>query len=169
MFTIDTLINAYARNLYFIKTHTTGMTHADSLAQPPLKGNCANWIVGHITLYRNTVLKDLGQPSVFPDDIALRYRAGSEPVLHDEPGLAQLPALLAALDASQDMLAAGLRALTPASMSKAVADAHVGRVFVQPRKRPRGTHSLRIGRQRQPPANSTLLRVRQCVLLQELS
>ncbi len=113
MFTIDTLINAYARNLYFVKTHTAGMSHADSLTQPPIKGNCVNWIVGHIALYRNTVLKDLGQPSVFPDEIALRYRAGSEPVLHDEPGLAQLPALLAALDASQDALAAGLRALTP--------------------------------------------------------
>ncbi len=112
MFTIDTLINAYARNLFFVKTHTAGMSHADSLAQPPLKGNCVNWIVGHIALYRNTVLKDLGQPAVFPDEIALRYRAGSEPVLHNEPGLAQFPALLAALDASQEALATGLCALT---------------------------------------------------------
>jgi uncharacterized damage-inducible protein DinB len=113
MFTPDLLINAFARNLHFIKTHTAGFTQADSLRQPPFKGNCANWIVGHIALYRNTILEHLLQAAAIDPVQAQRYKAGSEPVLGDEPGLATIDAIIAALETAQARIAAGLPALTP--------------------------------------------------------
>ena len=64
MISADFVINAYARNLHFIKTYTEGFSQADSLIQPPAKANCANWIVGHIAAYRNRLLDVLGQPPV---------------------------------------------------------------------------------------------------------
>ncbi len=86
MLTSDNLIAMYARNLYFIKTHTSGLTHADSLTQPPVPGNSINWVVGHITLYRNRALKILGQLPAFDETTAARYARDSKPVLGDESG-----------------------------------------------------------------------------------
>jgi hypothetical protein len=40
MFYVDMLINAYARNQLFIKTHTQGYTHNDALLQSHARGNC---------------------------------------------------------------------------------------------------------------------------------
>lgn len=123
MLTAEHLINMYARNLAFIKQLTEGFTHADSVVQPPVPGNCANWVVGHIATYRNRILTILGQPLVLDEMLAQRYARDSKPVLGDEPGIGQFPVLLAAIEASQDKLASGLRALTPeqAAETRAIA------------------------------------------------
>ena len=52
MITAENLIAMYARNVLFIKQLTEGLTHIDSLAQPPVPGNCMNWVMGHIVAYR---------------------------------------------------------------------------------------------------------------------
>jgi hypothetical protein len=113
MFTAEHLISAYARNLAFIKQLTAGFTHTDSLIQPPVQGNCPNWVVGHILAYRNRVLTILGETTVVDDAIAARYARDSKPVLGDEPGLGQFPAMVEALELAQDRLAMGLRGMTP--------------------------------------------------------
>jgi hypothetical protein len=113
MLTAEHLINMYARNLAFIKQLTEGFTHADSVVQPPVPGNCTNWVVGHIATYRNRILTILGQPLVLDETLAQRYARDSKPVLADESGIGQFSVLLAAIEASQAELAIGLRALTP--------------------------------------------------------
>jgi hypothetical protein len=40
MFHVDMLINAYARNQFFIMTHTQGYAHNDASLQPQACGNC---------------------------------------------------------------------------------------------------------------------------------
>lgn len=40
--------------------NTEGMSHEDSLRQPVPAGNCANWILGHLTDVQNEVMKLLG-------------------------------------------------------------------------------------------------------------
>ena len=62
MITAENLIAMYARNVLFIKQLTEGLTHVDSLAQPPVPGNCMNWVMGHIVAYRNRLSDMLGQP-----------------------------------------------------------------------------------------------------------
>ncbi len=113
MLTAEHLISTYVRNLTFIKQLTEGFSHADSLIQPPVQGNCANWVVGHILAYRNRILTILGETTVIDDALAARYARDSRPVLGDEPGLGQFPAMMQALELAQDRLAAGLRRMTP--------------------------------------------------------
>jgi uncharacterized damage-inducible protein DinB len=115
MFTVDNLIAMYARNLYFIKEYTKGLSHADSLAQPPVSGNCMNWVIGHILTYRNRILQMTDQPALLAEVIGARYTANSKPVLGDESGLGIFEDMLHALDESQDKIAAGMKAMTPAA------------------------------------------------------
>ena len=113
MLTAEHIINAYARNLHFVKTLTAGYSQADSLVQPPVTGNCANWIVGHIATYRNRILEILGEATTLDPQIAARYGNGSQPVLGEETGIGQLTDLLAAIEAAQVRLVAVLPQLTP--------------------------------------------------------
>ncbi len=42
-----------------------GMTHEDSLALPGESGNCANWILSHLTYVQNAVMALLDDPPVW--------------------------------------------------------------------------------------------------------
>ena len=108
------LSDLYARNLAQIKGFTEGLSHAESLIQPPAGWNCMNWIVGHIACYRNRILGILDQPLTLDPAIAGRYPRDSAPVLGDEPGIGQLADLVAWIEAAQPGLEAGLAALTGA-------------------------------------------------------
>jgi uncharacterized damage-inducible protein DinB len=119
MITADNLIAMYARNLTFIKDLTAGLSHADSLAQPPVPGNCINWVVGHILAYRNRILKILDQPPVFDEVTAARYARDSKPVLGDEPGIGILEDMLQSLDASQAHIAGAMKVLSPDAAQRA--------------------------------------------------
>ena len=59
----DELIRDYAGNTWLIKCHTEGLTHDDSLLQPPFRTNCLNWVLGHIISRRNSAMELLGQAS----------------------------------------------------------------------------------------------------------
>jgi uncharacterized damage-inducible protein DinB len=89
-----------------------GFTHDEALAQPPGGGNCVNWIVGHVIVHRNHILRALGHAPVWGADDDARYDRGSGPItgpndalpldaLRDGLERARL-ALLAALDATTD-------------------------------------------------------------------
>lgn len=113
MITADNLIAMYARNVAFVKSLTDGLNHADSLAQPSVPGNCINWVIGHILVYRNRMMKILGQPLVFDEVTAARYVRDSKPVLGDESGIGIFEDMRHTLEDSQDKLAAALRTLSP--------------------------------------------------------
>jgi uncharacterized damage-inducible protein DinB len=118
MITIDHLNAMYARNLYFIKEYTKGLSHADSLVQPPAPGNCINWVIGHMLVYRNRILQIAGQPAVFDPTTAARYTANSKPVLGDEPGIGILEDMLQTLDESQEMIAAAMKGMSAEASQK---------------------------------------------------
>jgi len=118
MFTIDNLIAMYARNLHFINEYTKGLNHADSLTQPPVPGNCMNWVIGHILTYRNRILLITGQPALLAEVIGTRYAANSKPVLGDESGLGIFEDMLHALNESQDKIAAGMKSMSPEDAAK---------------------------------------------------
>lgn len=102
------------RNLVFLREKTDGLSHAESLLQPPFPGlNCLNWQVGHIAAFRDRMLALLGAEPTLVPAIAARYAPGSEPVLGEEPGLGQLDDLLAAIVTAHERLHAALPALTP--------------------------------------------------------
>lgn len=45
-----------------------GMTREESLAQPSPGGNCANWILGHLTNVQNGVMQLIGEKAVWESD-----------------------------------------------------------------------------------------------------
>ena len=61
-----------------------GMTHDHSLAQPARGGNCANWILGHLTNVQNGAMQLLGEQPVW--ESPQLERAGFDPIT--EPGQA---------------------------------------------------------------------------------
>lgn len=114
------LAELYARNVAQVKGFADGLSHAQSLIQPPAGWNCMNWIVGHIACYRNRILGILDQSLTLDPAIAGRYPRDSAPILGDEPGIGQLADLVAAIEASQPGLEAGLAALTGARAAEMI-------------------------------------------------
>jgi hypothetical protein len=114
MMLIEGLLFNFGRNMTFLREKTDGLSHAESLLQPPFPGlNCLNWNVGHIATFRNRLLGLLDRPPTLDPAIAGRYAPGSEPVLGDEPGIGRLDNLLGAITAAQEALPEALRAVTP--------------------------------------------------------
>ncbi len=119
MLTTDQLSQAFARNVSILQRQAAGLTHADSLRQPPFRGNCLNWVLGHLANNRDRILQTLGAAAV-TGAAGERYARESDPVTADGPGVLPLEELLRLLAASQEALAAALAAATPADLAREV-------------------------------------------------
>jgi hypothetical protein len=106
------LLGALDWNLGIIKEQTQGLTDADALLQPPFRGNCLNWVLGHIAANRNTMLHFLGEPPILSQAFARRYGYGSEPVCSDGGDILTLEQLLALIEQGQTALASRLEKAT---------------------------------------------------------
>lgn len=105
MLTTDELIKDFERNRRIVAAQCEGLTHADSLLQPPFASNCLNWTVGHLVVHRDKALQTLGADTVLDPDTFARYTNESDPVLEDGPDIRRIEELLSALDDSQARLA----------------------------------------------------------------
>ncbi len=101
-----------ARNHHLVGRYAAGLTHADSLLQPQPRGNCFNWVVGHIVSNREGMSAILGAESAFPGGEANRYARGSAPVRADGEGVIPFAELLAGLDVQQAQLEQSLATAT---------------------------------------------------------
>lgn len=108
----ENLIWNFERNAGYLRTHLAGLTHADALVQPPVNGNCINWIVGHIVCYRNFAMASCGLPLVISSVVADRYERGSAPVTGAAPDVATLETLVQAYWTSHEHLLAYLHTMT---------------------------------------------------------
>jgi len=120
MITATDLIESLERNLYIIKAQTQGLTHADSLLQLPFRGNCLNWVIGHIAANRNTMLHFLGEEGILSEAQAARYGYGSEPVCGDDGDILTLEDLLVALGQGQKALVAKLQTIPAEELARDV-------------------------------------------------
>jgi uncharacterized damage-inducible protein DinB len=111
MITTEDLVSGLGRNLDIIKAQTKDLSNADSLVQPPFRGNCLNWVLGHIVDTRNGMLQSLGEAPILSAAQSARYGYGSEPVCGEEEGILELGQLLAALESAQKGIAAKLQAV----------------------------------------------------------
>src|SRR5690349_20935196 len=57
-----------ARNHHLLRRHAAGLTHEESLLQPQPRGNCFNWVVGHMAETQESMLAVVGGEPVFPAD-----------------------------------------------------------------------------------------------------
>ena len=118
MITAKELAAAFAFDLRGAKELTKGLNHADSILQPPARGNCMNWVLGHMLDTRNDVLKLLGQPGFLSEAQAKRYGYGSQPVCEDGADIVKLETAMALLEKSQPALEAALIGASEETLNK---------------------------------------------------
>lgn len=111
---------------WVIKKQTADLTDADTLLQPPFKGNCLNWVLGHILFSRGLVLKTLGATLDVPADTLERYKRESDPVTDDEPGVLSLADLLKGLERAQEQIIARLQSISEEELAAEVNEKIVG-------------------------------------------
>ncbi len=111
------LIELFSINHRVIRRQVDGLTHEDSLLQPPFRGNCLNWVLGHIVANRNTILSLLDAPPVWSDAEIARYKRSSAPITSENHAEAvQLEEILSDLDCTQERLVAALKGMSPEDM-----------------------------------------------------
>lgn len=132
MISAQQMAGAFDRNLKIVQAQTKGLSHADSLLQLPFRGNCLNWVLGHLVSNRDRVLTLLGEVPVGNEAIQARYGYGSEPVLGDGEGVQRMEVLLEMLGRSQERINAALTRITTEELSKETQD-HRGKTTVAER------------------------------------
>jgi DinB superfamily len=110
--TAETLAEYYSLTYRVINRQLDGVTHEESLVQPPFRGNCLNWVLGHIVVSRGSVLTTLGEPLPWSEEEVARYERNSDPVTTADQALS-LVQLQALLEDSQNRILAGLSRVTP--------------------------------------------------------
>ena len=120
MITTQHLIDGYGLNLRLILMQTEGLSHEDCLIQTGYNINSMNWILGHIAVNRDNVLRLLGEEPLLTEAQTDRYRRGSEPVRGEDEGVIQLARLLEILQSGQTELAAAIDRLTPEDLNQEV-------------------------------------------------
>lgn len=108
MTTSETLTFYYGLTYNVIHRQLNDLTHADSLLQPPFRGNCLNWVLGHIVFSRGSVLTLLGEDVPWTTEESDRYIRNSEPVTNEKDAL-PLQRLLNGLEESQARILSGLQ------------------------------------------------------------
>ena len=109
-------------NTIVIKQQLDSLSDADLLLQPEARGNCANWILGHIINGRNSIIKRLGGETFWGDEEANMYQYNTEPITNaDDPHL-PMAQLLEQLDLGQARIVACLETITDEALDETVRD-----------------------------------------------
>jgi hypothetical protein len=100
-------------NHHVILRQLNGLKAEDSFLQPALRGNCINWILGHVLSSRQGLLRLLGLPAIWTEEEIALYKRGSAAITSaDDPHL-PYERLLADLETTQQQLVTALLALDP--------------------------------------------------------
>ena len=120
MITNFQLIDGFSLNLRLIKLHTAGLSHADSLIQTPYNINCLNWVLGHIAVSRDSVMRLIGAEPLLNEVGTLRYKSESTPITEDGPDILPLEQLLEILATGQTSIEAALEGLSETDLMKEI-------------------------------------------------
>jgi uncharacterized damage-inducible protein DinB len=113
------LIDILQFNHEIIHLQLKDITHAESLLQPPFRGNCMNWVIGHILDVRQAWLNLLGLPGILSEGEQKQYGYGSEPVTTAAQA-SHLDSLVTRLDESLATLVSKLENTTQAELDREV-------------------------------------------------
>jgi hypothetical protein len=102
------LIDLLDTNFNIIQRQTKGLTHADSLLQLPFRGNCLNWVMGHIVERRDKMLTLVNESTLWTPEQVARYERNSAPVLNGDDAL-PFEKILADFATGQDRLTGKLK------------------------------------------------------------
>lgn len=106
------LVTTAERNFAIINMQLKDVTHEESLLQLPFRGNCINWVMGHITQSRDRMLQVANLPSVWTPQQIERYKRDSAPVLEEGPDVIRLEHISADLAKMHEALVAKLKQIS---------------------------------------------------------
>ncbi len=75
------------RTAFVVNAQLDGLSHEDCLLQLPFRGNCANWVLGHIVSSRSSMIKQITGQTYWNDEADALYKFGSEPITDGEHAL----------------------------------------------------------------------------------
>jgi hypothetical protein len=105
------LIQSFETTHWLIDRFAADMTHEDSIAQPLFRANTFNWVLGHILVSRDRVLRLLNRSPILEETETKLYDTGSPPISSDTA--VSLEKLLFALELSQKSITDGLKSVNP--------------------------------------------------------
>ncbi len=108
-----------------VKRQIEGLSHPESVYQPPFGGNCANWIVGHLVVARCNFMMLLDVPSIWSMDQCRRFIPGSSPVTGADDAV-PFQTLVADLERIQEQLLAALGDVAAQKLDVISGDKSVG-------------------------------------------
>ncbi len=111
------LARMYEISFGAIKRNLEDVSNEESLVRPQA-GNCLNWVLGHIVVYRGMMMKIVGLTPVFEGEQTATYQRGSHPDGSEHYlDLATLRGLL--FDAQQQLIPS-VSAMTDEELAKTV-------------------------------------------------
>lgn len=78
------MIGLFERTTNIVNRQAEGLSHVDSLLQLPVRGNCFNWVLGHIVESRDKILAMYDHEVVLSADEVALYCRGSDPITDGE-------------------------------------------------------------------------------------
>lgn len=108
---VGTIKGMLQTNSWIINKQSEGLTHEDSLLQLPFRGNCLNWVLGHMLEGRDRMLKLVGETPLLSDEQTSFYKRDSDPITSDEYAL-KLETLLTYHKSAYEKFAERLDALS---------------------------------------------------------
>ena len=118
----ENMMQMLKTNTNVIKRQLDGLTNADLLLQPDMRGNCANWVLGHLVDNRGSIIKHLTGEHYWSEDKQEMYMFGSEPISNGDAPHLSMQDLLADFDASGKVILDLLADITDEQLDAAKGD-----------------------------------------------
>ena len=112
------LANVFKRNDWVLSRQAEGLSHADSLLQTEPRGNCLNYVLGHMLVGRDSVAKFFGLGPLLSEVEKARYDSDVEPVIGGEQGVVELSRLLELLTEATVRIGEALEGLDPKELER---------------------------------------------------
>jgi hypothetical protein len=108
------LANVFKRNLWVIKRQVDSLTHEDTLIQLPFRGNCLNFVLGHMAASRILLFQDIeiDQDFIIQAEID-RYVMEADPITSDGDDVLKLEYIMDIFEKSQEIIDSKISELTP--------------------------------------------------------
>ncbi len=113
------ILGLFETNHWVLTSQTEGLSHEDSLRQLPFRGNCLNWVIGHLLVSRQSILKLLGLQGSWTAEEIARYKFDSAPIESaEDPGILPFERLLADFETTQKQIAGGFAEITESQLAE---------------------------------------------------
>ena len=113
------IMSLFETNHWVVTRQVDGLTHEDSLLQLPFRGNCLNWVLGHIIVSRQNALKLLGIDGSWTEAEIARYKFDSDPITSaDDPAILSLERLMSDINTTQQQLKDGFEEISDQQLAE---------------------------------------------------